>query len=226
MRGDNASSNAEIDSSVSVPGCEAGLVESSQEPRLYLHRHWSLLEALGHSTLTYTRLALWQQPQGPGRLLELLARAGLPLQQSKQAYAYMAPALRAHFMEQIMQSALQQQYGLQGLFFPSFQRTLVVSAFKSSAVSASDLVLAACSLLEAEPAGREAFFEAYEALGGSSKRGEELMKKGIQVALGLQRSILKKASGLLEGRGLQRLHRLHFAYLKHTSTDLKVPMHC
>lgn len=240
--------------SVVVPGAEAGHVEMVDEYRFFMHRHWSLFEAMFHSTYCAAKLGLWQ-PQGAGRLQELLARVGLPLQQSKQAFAFMAPSLRSHFLQQMKDPLVQSMYRLQEPtpFFLSFLR--YSSASFKTPLAATDLVHAATALTELygfeelasrgeeeekdkekERPPREgdkgsqrresakrigslaAFNEGYDLLGMQRDHGgerENLLKKGVRTALSLQRTIVKKAAALLEGRdGLQRLNRLYFAFIR------------
>lgn len=211
-----------------VPGSEAGHVEWVEEFRFFMYRHWPLLDSLQHSPYLAAKLSVWQ-PQGSVRLQEMLARIGLPLQQCRQAYTFMPPALRSHFVTQMRSANIQQMYNLKDPN-PTFPSVLKYRSFKS-AISASDVVQIVTSLIEMhgrEDSGEQgqgqgqgragqvssvqAFNEGYDCLGLTD---ESLLKKGAQAALALQRTIVKKASALLDGRdGLQRLSRLYFAYIR------------
>ena len=85
-----AETHADADSGVSVVVpqhvCSSMRLESVQELRLSLLRHWSLYESLRHSTYVYTRLGLYQQ-KGRSNLDVWLARMGIPLEECKQARA-------------------------------------------------------------------------------------------------------------------------------------------
>ena len=63
-------------------------IDSVQELRLSLMRHWTVYEALQHSPYIASRLGLYQQ-SGRERLDIWLARMGIPLEECKQEYAYM-----------------------------------------------------------------------------------------------------------------------------------------
>ena len=63
-------------------------IDSVQELRLSLMRHWTVYEALQHSPYIASRLGLYQQA-GREKLDIWLARMGIPLEECKQEYAYM-----------------------------------------------------------------------------------------------------------------------------------------
>ena len=63
-------------------------IDSVQELRLALMRHWTVYEALMHSPYIASRLGLYQQA-GRDKLDVWLARMGIPLEECKQEYAYM-----------------------------------------------------------------------------------------------------------------------------------------
>lgn len=59
---------------------------------------------------------------------------------------------------------------------------------------------------------KDTFYDAYSVLG---TRNESLIKKGIQVALDIQRTIVKKASAMLDGQdSIHRYHRIYYAYIR------------
>lgn len=52
---------------VSVPGSENGHIQEGAEYRFFLHRHWSLLEAMTHSPYVAAKLSVWNS-RGATRL--------------------------------------------------------------------------------------------------------------------------------------------------------------
>ena len=75
-------------------------LESVQELRLSLLRHWSLLEAMENSAYVATRLGLWNQ-RGRDNLRSWLCRMGFPLAQCRQLYEYMKPEIREGLHEKM-----------------------------------------------------------------------------------------------------------------------------
>ena len=212
-----------------VPGSETGHVEYFEDYRFFMYRHWSLLDSMLHSPYFAAKLTVWQT-QGSARLQEMLARVGLPLQQCRQSYTFMNTELRAHLKEQMKNEAIQQMYNMRdpNVFFQSFVK---YSSFKNP-VAVGDVVNSVTSLIEmygyedlrSESKGGDgpshkgqigsvqAFNEGYDCLGMTA---DELLRKGIQGSLSLQRTIVKKASALLDGRdGLQKLSRIYFTYIR------------
>ncbi|KAJ1412696.1 CDC45-like protein-domain-containing protein [Ochromonadaceae sp. CCMP2298] len=205
---------------LTVPGSEYGHVEEASEYRFFLHRHWSLYDAMYHSPYMAAKLGVWNS-QGTGKLLELLARMGVPLHQCKQSYQFMTPSLRAHFASQMGDKGILEAYGLTnpGVTFKSFYR---YNSFKNP-VAASDVVHAATALTEmyGVPAysGMGVEAEGGGVEGHTGMRADQIMGKGIQAALDLQRTIVKKASAMLEGSSsIHRCHRLHYAYLSRATS--------
>ena len=150
--------------SVSVVGSDAGSIEQCDEYRFYLHRHWSLFEAMTHSCYVASKLA-WGGVAN-NKLHELLAKIGVPLQQSKQTFNFMPPVLRKHFRNMIMDESIADKFGLRNpdVTFKSFVRYylffiyLIVQfdhicmadryfSFRN-AVAATDIVYASSALLE------------------------------------------------------------------------------
>ncbi len=190
---------------VLVPGAQTGHIDHARDYRFFLYRHWSLYEAMCFSPYICAKLGAWQT-QGANRLQELLAKMGIPLDQCKQLYNFMNPSLRNHFALQLKGNAtLPSEYGLENpqVTHESFCR---YNSFKKP-VAASDVVYAASALVEScknasndvEETQNEtfvnAFQEAYDCLG---MQREEKLDKGLQMAINLQKMIVRKASVLLE----------------------------
>mmetsp|Transcript_24549 Transcript_24549/g.45758 ORF Transcript_24549/g.45758 Transcript_24549/m.45758 type:complete len:534 (-) Transcript_24549:1114-2715(-) len=113
-----------VGSKVTIPGAETGHIHWTEEYRFYMYRHWSLYESMYYSNYVASKLEVWKT-QGTAKLKEMLARVGIPLQQSQQSYNYMTPTLRIHFRRQILESDIGNDYGLDtpGIIY---QVTLVI----------------------------------------------------------------------------------------------------
>jgi len=127
-----------------VQGAEAGHIMSGLEYRFFMHRHWSLFESMYYSNYVASKLTVWKT-LGRVKLQEMLARMGIPLQQSKQSYTFMTPSLRNHFRKQVL-GDISEEYGLKNprVVYKSFYR---YNAFKNP-IAASDVVHAITALLE------------------------------------------------------------------------------
>ena len=110
-----------------------------------LYRHWSLFDAMYYSPYIASKLSMWQS-NGVGKLQELLAKVGMPLQQCRQSYNFMNPALRSHFRAEITKESTKKDYGLDqpDVMYRSFYR---FNSFRNP-VAACDVVLAASALVE------------------------------------------------------------------------------
>ena len=187
----------EGDMEVVVPGAQTGHIEEGPEFRFFLYRHWPLFDAMCFSPYVAAKLHVWQSV-GTGRLRELLAKLGVPLQQCKQTFTFMSPAVRDHFRRQIVSPMAREDYNLKGpdVSCRSFFR---YNSFRNP-VAACDVVHAASALLEqcrsriddmssnslqhVTSSRLEAFNEAYDCLG---MRNEDAFKQGVEAALGLQK---------------------------------------
>eukprot|EP01038_Epipyxis_sp_PR26KG_P005061 gene5061-7065_t len=135
----------EGDQEVVVPGAYYGHIEEGPDYRFFMYRHWSLFESMSHSPYIASKLSVWHS-QGTIRLQEMLAKMGVPLQQCKQSYQFMSPALRDHFRIQINDKGIKEEYALKNpdVTYKSFFR---YNSFKNP-IAACDIAYAASSLLE------------------------------------------------------------------------------
>lgn len=221
---------------VQVGGAQTGNIEETAEYRFFLHRHWSLFEAMTHSSYVASKFSIWNST-GQDRLRELLAEMGVPNVMCQQAYPFMRPEVREQFHLQMRNPPLLMKYNLTdpGVTYRSFCR---FTGYKNR-MSASDVVHAATALLELHHgdsqsilqmtnnlmsaattstnelkkiSAHDAFHDAYNLLG---MKNDTLLKKGIAEALGIQRAIVRKASAMLDGQdNIHRHHRLYYAYIK------------
>lgn len=160
----------EGDQEVVIPGAETGHIVHSRDYKLFLYRHQSLFDAMFHSPIVASSLHIWSQSQGEGKLREVLATLGLPLQQCKQLFNFMNPSMRRHFHAEVTKdrsSVLEPHLDENGTeirnkskdefdnekLIANFCKELIgYSFFRYNSfrnpVSSSDVVLAASALLE------------------------------------------------------------------------------
>ena len=117
-------------------------IDSVQELRLSLMRHWTVYEALQHSPYIASRLGLYQQA-GREKLDIWLARMGIPLEECKQEYAYMRKQFKAPLFEKMLQYG--NEFGLCHLTYPSFR---CVTSYGNTQLAAADLVSGVAAVLE------------------------------------------------------------------------------
>ncbi|XP_004592127.2 cell division control protein 45 homolog [Ochotona princeps] len=148
--------------------------------RLALYQHWSLHDSLCNTSYTAARFKLWSV-HGQKKLQEFLADMGLPLKQVKQKFHSMDMALKENLREMIEESA--NKFGMKEMRVQTFS---IHFGFKHKFL-ASDVVLAAMSLMESpEKDGSETdhFIQALDSLSRSNLDklyyGLELAKKQLR----------------------------------------------
>jgi cell division control protein 45 len=163
-------------------------------------RHWSLYEAMMHSSYVSTRMQLWREIGRKG-LDSLFVHVGLPLDVCKQQYKHMAPQHVKRLNEKLEEHA--RDHGLTDLKYWSFSFS---HGFKVN-ITASDVVFAVTSLLEGLPSatgadddaegddgvggggGGAAFWRATRALGMSQW---DEMSAGLNRAMQTQRALMRQ----------------------------------
>jgi cell division control protein 45 len=216
---------------------ENGRILCETDFRFFLLRHTSLYDAMVYSDFLSTRFQL-STSRGMHKLQELLAKMGFPLDECRQPFAFMKPALRRRLQEEIREHA--EDYGLQNFEFTSFFR---VCGYQSL-LSASDTSYAVTALLEYSPTATDdedeellnSFNNAYDALNsntsptvglhglsslvnGSDLSGSTGLGYGIRLAMTLQKSIMATAVGLIDRHAITKLPSFRYAYLSSTSAD-------
>eukprot|EP00158_Paraphelidium_tribonemae_P004384 Partr_v1_DN26724_c0_g1_i1_m8625 putative cell division cycle 45 homolog (S. cerevisiae) len=196
---------------------------NSSELRLMLYRHWSLYDAMYHSSYVAAKLGIWRE-RGRQKLRNLLAKMGFSIVQSQQNYYDCDLDLR-----KVMESRLEDagvMFGLDALNFESFVRCF---GFKT-VIGACDAVYALDSLLEISPAiahlfhfddnaEPNGFYMAFDALDRI-----ESLRKGIEMAQVLQRAIVKTGTQLIEERMVKTLKTFRLVVLKE-SADMQLFCH-
>jgi len=192
-------------------------IESTLELRLTLLRHWSLYEALSHSSYIHSRLGLYNS-KGMMNLDVWLARMGIPLEECKQAYAYMSKEYRDSLFDLMLQYG--SEFGLMHLTYPSFRRVTSYTA----TVTAADLVYCVDAQLDhsavdgdSEADGKDAAGAAFSlALSTLSQPNakEFALKKGIERAKKLLRVLVSQGSRIITQRMYQDLSDFYQVVLK------------
>ncbi|PPR08067.1 hypothetical protein CVT24_010528 [Panaeolus cyanescens] len=117
-------------------------VRATEELRFMLFRHWTLYDAMFHSSYVASKLGIWKE-RGRQRLTGLLAKMGFSIPQTQQPYPHMDMDLKRTLVQKLNDVA--PEYGLVELSYPSFVRCF---GFHSQPLSAADAVEALSTLLD------------------------------------------------------------------------------
>ncbi|KAF8630370.1 hypothetical protein AX15_002934 [Amanita polypyramis BW_CC] len=117
-------------------------VRATEELRFTLFRHWTLYDAMYHSSYVASKLGIWKE-QGRKRLTGLLAKMGFSLPQTQQTYTHMDMDLKRTLVDKLNEVA--PEYGLVELSYPSFMRCY---GYRTQPLSAADAVEAISALLD------------------------------------------------------------------------------
>ena len=167
-------------------------LDSVQELRLSLMRHWTVYEALQHSPYIASRLGLYQQ-RGRDKLDEWLARMGIPLEECKQEYQYMRKQFKGPLFEKMLQYG--NEFGLCHLTYPSFR---CVTSYGNTQLAAADLVSGVAAVLENYDA-----LEAGSFAGGAFAAAQKALLSGMRDGLeratreGVMRDGIERAKEML-----------------------------
>ncbi|KIJ69578.1 hypothetical protein HYDPIDRAFT_80821 [Hydnomerulius pinastri MD-312] len=117
-------------------------IRTTEELRFTLFRHWTLYDAMFHSSYVAGKLGIWKE-RGRKRLTGLLAKMGFSIPQTQQPYAHMDIDLKHQLRSKL--DAIAPEYGLVELTYPSFARCF---GYRAPPLSAADAVEAVSSLLD------------------------------------------------------------------------------
>ncbi|KAJ8496426.1 hypothetical protein ONZ45_g12452 [Pleurotus djamor] len=117
-------------------------VRATDELRFTLFRHWTLYDAMFHSSYVASKLGIWKE-RGRKRLTGLLAKMGFSIPQTQQPYYHMDMDLKKQLISQL--NAVAPEYGLVELSYPSFMRCY---GYRSQPLSAADAVEGISALLD------------------------------------------------------------------------------
>jgi len=185
-----------------------------QELRVSLMRHWSLYDALYHSSYIASRLGLYQT-KGRTKLDEWLARMGVPLDECKQEYSYMRKEYKDPLYDKMLQYGA--EFGLINLTYPSFRR---ISNYTSQ-LAAADLVVAVTAMLEAPGAedsegerSHVASFASAKATLCSGGVKDVVLREGLEKAKVLVKATVAQGQNVLTQRLYQYLGDFYYVVLK------------
>ncbi|KAF7978677.1 hypothetical protein HWV62_44921 [Athelia sp. TMB] len=117
-------------------------VRATDELRFMLFRHWTLYDAMYHSSYVAGKLGIWKE-KGRKRLTGLLAKMGFSIPQTQQPYAHMDIDLKTSLRSKL--DAIAPEYGLLELSYASFIRCF---GYRSQPLSAADAVEGISALLD------------------------------------------------------------------------------
>ncbi|KAF8969933.1 CDC45-like protein [Flammula alnicola] len=117
-------------------------VRTTEELRFMLFRHWTLYDAMFHSSYIAGKLGIWKE-KGRQRLTGLLAKMGFSIPQTQQPYSHMDMDLKKSLIQKLNDIA--PEYGLIELSYPSFMRCY---GFHTQPLSAADAVEGISALLD------------------------------------------------------------------------------
>ncbi|ERM97222.1 hypothetical protein AMTR_s00119p00070320 [Amborella trichopoda] len=200
----NSSGNLDAITSVTlkdgtkIKAPDASRISYEDEPRLMLLREWTLFDSMLCSSYVATKLKTWTD-NGVKKLKLLLARMGFPLVDCQQKFQYMSMEVKQKMKDEF--ERFLPECGLTDFYYRSFLRLHGYS----SKVSAADVVYGVTALLESftktKDSCAERFWVAYSAL---SLNNLEELRKGMQIAIQIQRAILRQGSSAVTKSGFIR----------------------
>ncbi|KAF5391946.1 hypothetical protein D9757_001797 [Collybiopsis confluens] len=117
-------------------------MRTMDELRFMLYRHWTLYDAMFHSSYVAGKLGIWKE-RGRKKLTGLLAKMGFSIPQTQQPYPHMDMDLKRSLVQKLDQIA--PEYGLVELSYPSFMKCY---GYRSQPLSAADAVEGVSALLD------------------------------------------------------------------------------
>ncbi len=117
-------------------------IRATDELRFMLFRHWTLYDAMFHSSYVASKLGIWQD-KGRKKLTGLLAKMGFSIPQTQQPYPHMDMDLKKVLVQKLNDIA--PEYGMVELSYPSFMRCF---GYRSQPLSAADAVEGIGALLD------------------------------------------------------------------------------
>jgi cell division control protein 45 len=117
-------------------------IRTADELRFMLFRHWTLYDAMYHSSYVASKLGIWKE-RGRKKLTGLLAKMGFSIPQTQQPFPHMDMDLKKTLTQKLNDVA--PEYGLVELSYPSFMRCY---GYRSQPLSAADAVEGISALLD------------------------------------------------------------------------------
>ncbi|KAI4525803.1 CDC45-like protein [Schizophyllum commune Loenen D] len=117
-------------------------IRVSEELRFMLFRHWTLYDAMFHSSYIASKLGIWKE-RGRKKLTGLLAKMGFSILETQQPFYHMNMELKRDLVDRLEATA--PEYGLLELSYPSFFRCY---GYRLHPLSAADAVEGLAALLD------------------------------------------------------------------------------
>lgn len=117
-------------------------IRATEELRFTLFRHWTLYDAMYHSSYVASKLGIWKE-RGRKKLSGMLAKMGFSIPQTQQPYSHMDLDLKKDLIKKLNDFA--PEYELLELLYPSFIRCY---GYHSQPLSAADAVEGIGALLD------------------------------------------------------------------------------
>lgn len=96
-----------------------------EEYKFMVYRHWTLYDAMYHSSYIASRLGIWRSSQNQSKLKKMLAKMGIPLTECQQPFNLMNMKVKKELPSKIHKFA--DQFGLYDISFPSFIKVCISS---------------------------------------------------------------------------------------------------
>ncbi|KAI9272674.1 CDC45 family [Phascolomyces articulosus] len=225
-------------------------IQTEEDFRFMLFRHWSLQDSMYHSGYVASKLGLWKE-FGRRRLLNMFAKMGFSIQQCEQVYTHMDKELKEILRNKI--ETVAPLYGLTDICFPSFARTF---GWKQR-FSASDAVYSLATLLETSPESairlgedvlwnQDEDWDALEEVEGEHGDGlssirrrwwmrnfytvydsmdsAEGLERGVKLCMKVQRAVVRQSTAVLEKRAVRVIKNFRTVVMR-DGPDLQLFQH-
>jgi len=208
-----------------------------------LLRHWTLYDSIQNSPYMVAKLNLAKEP-GQMDLLRFLTHISVPLEEAKQQFVFMNPAIKRKFKEKIIDVA--SDFGLNDIMMTSFSRQVDAK----TQLTATDMAYAISALLETPTNAQSAdsenlnpnqmgtqgstldaakdncldaiknrlhdnFWVAYDAL-DLGQNNTHMVRRGISLAKEMQQAIVRVGNSLLEKKEIKIAQQFRYCILENS----------
>jgi cell division control protein 45 len=190
-------------------------ISHEHDLQLAFFRHWSLFEAMRHTTPVSCKFKVWT-PRGQKRLLEFFAELGIPLTQCKQRFSSMDLEYRKSIRSWI--DGLVEKYGLEPLSGDVF----VASRGFKSKYAANDVALAIRALLESSDKDKSPNQKFLDAVDGLSWSNLEKLEIGIELAKTQLIATFNQVQHILDMNSIGKAGAFLYTIIKESAPDAKI----
>ncbi|UYV66717.1 CDC45 [Cordylochernes scorpioides] len=189
-------------------------ISYEKELRLFLYRHWTLMESLRHSIYTKCQLRLWSV-KGDKKLKELLAEIGVPLSQAKQRFTSMELTYRSNIKSWL--EDISEKYNLSEMLFASFNSQF---GYKIN-LNAVDHTIILSTLLETSLKGVRFDQRFWDALDALSHLNEGALRKGMKHAFKRMTAIFSQIQVILDRKLIVSAGPFLYTVIQEGTPDLQ-----